>query len=132
MLHESARHAAGLLARGLYGEGRSRPARCFHEKGLKTAHKTLQEALAAVYAAGRLKEAKVDAMLKAVGMMLADLDTDPEVWRKVRSKLNRMIEEGDLTSVQVECSRSRTARWRSHERRWSPKRSTRYARERSW
>ena len=38
-------------------------------------------------------------MLKAVGVMLADLDTDPEVWREVRSKLHRVIEEGDLSTV---------------------------------
>ena len=46
---------------------------------------------------------KVDTKLKAVGVLLADLVTEPEMWREVRTELQGLIdiEDGDLTMVQV-------------------------------
>ena len=44
---------------------------------------------------------KADAKVKAMGVMLADLATEPEMWREVRFKLHGMIEDGELTEGQL-------------------------------
>ena len=37
--------------------------------------------------------------MRALSAMFADLDTDPEIWPKVKTKLNCMIGEADPTLV---------------------------------
>ena len=48
-----------------------------------------------------LAVSKADTKVKAIGVMLADLATDPEMWREVRIKLHGMIEDGELTEGQL-------------------------------
>ena len=66
------------------------------QTGLEAAHTAQQAALAVMHAAGRLKASAVERMMKVVGMMLDDMDTDPEIWLDVKSKLNRISRQGGV------------------------------------
>ena len=48
-----------------------------------------------------LAVSKADAKMKVMGVMLADLATEPEMWREVRFKLSGMVEDGELTDAQL-------------------------------
>jgi hypothetical protein len=62
-----------------------------------------QKLLDAIYSSGKPKEVNKasDTKLAAIGTMLADLDSDPQVWKEVKANLHLMIQLGDLTIVQV-------------------------------